>query len=347
VPKTLEYIRIVLRKYFSVAAVVAASALTACGTSVAPAGSMSSAQQLPPAPALQGLAAVDRAGAISLGTLHSHASWMEPDASQGALLYVSDWKANKVDVYTYPGDALAGTLTNVEVPAGECVDAAGNVYVVEAAESGKILEFPHGGTSPIATLKAPSQFVPASCSIDPTSGDLAVADIEFATSKGAFRGDVLVYRHARGNPKRHTVINLEFYFFLAYDDAGNLFVDGSSGRPVQLAYAELPKGRDRMVPITLTGASIVYPGNVQWDGAHITIGDQDNAVIYQTEGSQIVGSTPLTGSSDVVGYFIDGGTVICSDAGNASVEFYNYPAGGSPTGELTGFREPFGAVVSP
>jgi hypothetical protein len=81
-------------------------------------------------------------------------------------------------------------------------------------------------------------------------------------------------------------------------------------------------------------------------GSHIAIGDQGNAVIYQTRGAKIVGSTLLKSSSDVVGYFIDGGTVIYPDAGNESVEFYNYPAGGAPTGSITGFDEPLAAVVS-
>jgi hypothetical protein len=274
-------------------------------------------------------------------------SWMNRRASQGALLYVSDNKADAVYVYTYPGNALVGTLVNLGHPEGECIDAAGDVYIVDGVEYGKVFEFAHGGTSPIATFDIPREFVPASCSISPITGELAVADPDFATGKETFAGDVYVYRSARAKPTKYRVSNLQFYYFLAYDGAGNLFVDGSAGRPVQFAYAELPSQRRQMTPITLSGGSIAYPGNVQWDGTHITVGDQDNAVIYQTQGSRIVGSTPLKGSSDVLGYFIEGGTVICPDAGNGSVEFYNYPAGGMPTAKLTGFETPFGAVVSP
>ncbi len=68
-----------------------------------------------------------------------------------------------------------------------------------------------------------------------------------------------------------------------------------------------------MTPLTLNGATISFPGTVRWDGKHITVGDQDNAVIYQTSGSQIVGSTPLTGSSDVVQYSITGEKVVTPD----------------------------------
>jgi hypothetical protein len=59
--------------------------------------------------------------------------------------------------------------------------------------------------------------------------------------------------------------------------------------------------------ITLTGGSVCFPGDVQWDGREMTVGDQSNAVIYQTSGDKIIGHTPLTGSSDV-GYLIKGKT---------------------------------------
>jgi hypothetical protein len=78
----------------------------------------------------------------------------------------------------------------------------------------------------------------------------------------------------------------------------------------------------------------------------MTIGDQDGAVIYQTSGSKITGSTPLTGSSDVVQYFIAGANVIAPDAGNADVEYFKYPVGGSPTKTITGLTTPIGAALS-
>jgi hypothetical protein len=315
VSKTFDRVQIAF------AAAVAVPMLAACGSSLGAPAPASFGPQIP-------------AGAGSRGT------------PRGGLLYISDYQAYTVYVYTYPGETPVGTLTNVGTPAGECADAAANVYIAD--NDGKIREFAHGGTSPIVTLKLPSNLHTLACSVDPTTGNLAVTANADSDKEKEGAGDVFIYRHSRGKPEKFRTSSLFEYLFLAYDNAGNLFVDGlTQSAPRQFAYAELPSGSKTMTPITLTGGSIASPGNVQWDGAHITIGDQSNAVIYQTEGSEIVGSTPLTGSSDVVGYFIDGGTVICPDFGNASVEFYNYPAGGSPTGKLTGFREPFGAVVSP
>ncbi|MBV9718710.1 MAG: hypothetical protein JOZ77_05295 [Candidatus Eremiobacteraeota bacterium] len=268
-------------------------------------------------------------------------------SSEKPLLYVSDIGTSTVYVYTYPENVLVGTL-KLSDPEGECADAAGNVYIVE--EAARILEFHHGGATPTAILKAPSNHYPVSCAVNPTNGDLAVAVLATGIGKDLGPGEVLVYTRARGKPRKFSARNLYSYYFLGYDNAGNLFVDGSDGRPgvnVRFEYAELPSGEKKMAPLTLSGGSIAFPGNVQWDGEHITIGDQFNAVIYQTQGAHIVGSTPLTGSSDVVGYFIDGGVVICPDSGNSSVEFYNYPAGGMATGRLTGFSRPVGAVISP
>jgi len=289
------------------------------------------------------------ARALSYAAPREGPSWIDPASSGGALLYVSDFLRWTVNVYNYPAGTLVGTLTGIKFPSGECVDASGNVYVTAEGQE-QTLEYAHGGAKPIAKFKSPAGYLPVSCAIDPTTGDLAVANIESGSSENPFPGDVSVYQGATAKPMRFLAPNIYSYYFLGYDDAGNLFVDGSAGKPgvsVRFEYAELQAGHKRMKPITLTGGNVAFPGNVQWDGSHITIGDQDNAVIYQTDGANIVGSTPLTGSSDVVGYFIEGNSVICPDNGNASVESYNYPAGGTPVSTLTGFDGPDGAVVSP
>ena len=268
-------------------------------------------------------------------------------AVKNALLYISDSGTDTVSIYNYPTDTLSGTLTDQDA-SGECVDRTGNVYIV-ITQARETDEYAPGGSKPVAKFKAsgPRYEWPVSCSVDPNTGNLAVANAIAGTGKTPGPGSVSVYQPGQQRPSKFQAPNMYTYWFLSYDNAGNLFVDGSASRAsVEFRYAELPRGRKQMKPIVLKGGSIASPGNVQWDGNHITIGDQDNAVIYQTKGARIVGSTPLTGSSDVVGYFIDGGTVICPDAGNGTVEFYNYPAGGAPIGSITGFDRPVGAVVS-
>jgi hypothetical protein len=52
------------------------------------------------------------------------------------------------------------------------------------------------------------------------------------------------------------------------------------------------------------------------------------------------------GSSDVVQFFIKGKTMIGPDAGNDTVEFFRYPAGGKAYATMTGLTQPTPVVIS-
>jgi hypothetical protein len=267
-------------------------------------------------------------------------SRMKPGTS-GPLLYVSDSGTDDVDVYSYPSGSPVGTLTGFDQPQGECVDAVGDVWITNTNQS-QLLEYAYGGTSPIATLSDPGQY-PVGCAVDSTTGNLAVSNI-ISTSDGA--GSLSIYLNAQGTPTNITSANFAEVYFVGYDASGNLFLDGTNpGGTFQ--FGEVAANGNSITPITLSGGSIQFPGGVQADSAgNIAIGDQDGGVIYQTTNGAITGSTPLTGSSDVVQYFIDGSTVVGPDAGNANVELYSYPAGGSPTQTIGGLSEPIGSAVS-
>ena len=47
------------------------------------------------------------------------------------LLYLSDDGDGNVYVYSFPAAKLQGTLTGLSFPTGECVDEAGDVWIVE------------------------------------------------------------------------------------------------------------------------------------------------------------------------------------------------------------------------
>jgi hypothetical protein len=85
--------------------------------------------------------------------------------------------ANGGDVYVYDYDSLQllGKLTSLDAPEYDCVDAKGNVWILEQAGgsrgSGYALEFARGGTTPLRTLTTSGQ--PVGCSVSP-NGDLAV-----------------------------------------------------------------------------------------------------------------------------------------------------------------------------
>lgn len=280
-----------------------------------------------------------------IGSTHRSAagSWMEPNARNGELLYISDAGTNDVVVYHYPSGIEAGVLTGFNGPQGECVDKAGDIWIANTGAS-NLVEYAHGGTTPIATLPDSGQY-PVDCSIDKNNGTLAATNIIARTGRHR-RGSLSIYAHAMGSPTIITSPKIYLMYALGYDYNDNLFVDGRNPNK-QFQFGELPAGSGAIKPITLSGATIIFPGGVQFAQGKINVGDQGGAVIFQsTESGTVTGSTPLNASSDCVDFFIDGKTVVCPDAGNGSVEFYDYPVGGSPSQMIKGLVSPTGAAVS-
>jgi DNA-binding beta-propeller fold protein YncE len=222
---------------------------------------------------------------------------MLAEAGSEDLLYISDQGTNDVYVYSYPKGRLKGTLTGFTGPDGECVDAMGDVFVTNFY-SHDIIEYAHGGTSPIATLSDPG-YVPKGCSIDPTTGNLAVTNFE---STGSAAGNVAIYKNAMGSPEAYYTDPAIYYmYYCGYDNAGNLFVDGNTSGSA-FAFGELPSGGSAIKKISLN-QSIGSPGGVQWDGTHVAVGDSGANVIYQftvsgKKGTK-VGSTPLGDAAHV------------------------------------------------
>jgi hypothetical protein len=304
-------------------------------------------------------------GRVNAATPTSRApSWMSPDATKSKdLLYVSDYSyaKNEVDIFSYPAGKPVGTLTTDMLnPDGLCVDKKNDVFVVNnTPNDNDIVEFKHGGTVPIATLVDPGESA-ISCAVDPTTGDLAV------TSGGNISGGtgaVAIYAKATGTPQLYTDPQIFEVFWCGYDDKGNLFVDGQpSSDGFGFALAELPKGKKTFENITLTGGKINFPGQVQWDGKYLLVGDQEaqkqsspeTSAIYETTGAggKIVKRIPLKNSVDVSEYEVLGNVIVAPNSMGGSLSggdvlFYKYPAGGAPTKKLTGgFDYPIGLVIS-
>jgi hypothetical protein len=293
-------------------------------------------------------------------------SWMSPEAAKSKeLLYVSDYagEANKVDVFSYPADKLVGTITTDMLnPDGLCVDKKGNVWVVNnTPNNDDMVEFAHGKTTPIAELVDPGESA-ISCAINPVNGDLAVTS---GTDISGYAGDLAIFPDGgKGTPTFYSDPNMQEMFWCGYDTKGNLFVDGQPGLyGVGFALAELPKGKKALTNITLTGGKINYPGQVQWDGKYLLVGDQEaqgsgsseTSAIYETTGAsgKIVKKITLKGSTDISQYEVLSSTILGPNSLNGSygggdVLFYKYPAGGASTKKLTGsFSYPIGLVVSP
>jgi hypothetical protein len=292
-------------------------------------------------------------------------SWMSAEAAKSKdLLYVSDYSyyKNEVDVFSYPADKQVGTLTTDMLnPDGLCVDKKGDVWVVNnTPNANDVVEFAHGGTTPIATLVDPGESA-ISCAVDPASGDLAVTS---GTDIYSGAGGLAIYKGGKGTPAFYSDTKMYEMFWCGYDNNGNLFVDGQpSNDGSGFALAELPKGKKALTNITLTGGKINFPGQVQWDGKYLLVGDQEaqgngspqTSAVYETTGAggKIVKKITLKGSTDVSQYEVLGSTMLApnsqdSSFGGGDVLFYKYPAGGAATKKLNGsFDYPIGLVVSP
>jgi hypothetical protein len=248
------------------------------------------------------------------------------------LLYVST-SPEAVFVYSYPGGKRLASLGYFESPGAECSDNFGNVFIATAQGT---YEFAHDGANPIAVFS-----VRGSCSVDPVLENLAVCG-----------GPVVSVFHHTDKHGWLLPRNYDLTFNSAncgYDKAGNLFADGlDKNSAFQLAV--LSSKAKRFTPVTLN-QSIRGPGQIQWDGSYLAIEDSDASpsMLYQfsTTGStgQEVGSTLLSGATNVAQFWIHGREVVGSSPYDNEIAFWDYPAGGSPVNTAT-VSDPYGVTIS-
>jgi hypothetical protein len=256
---------------------------------------------------------------------------MERGASKSSLLYVADLSAAAVDVFSYPSGTLVGTLTGFDAPAGLCADQKGDVYVTDVIAS-DIVEYGHAGTAPIRTLRDRTTAHPNSCAVDPTTGNLAVANL--GTGDGTGRGDIATYIRAHGRPRHHRAMYHPYN--CGYDNAGNLFVDGENNGFRQFEFGTIPAAGTQFERINLH-QSFQLAGGVIWDGVDVAVGDVFRAAIYRfriSGRSAIeVGTTRLDGAGESWAFTLDRRKAIVPNVGQSgasSVNVYDYPAGGTP-----------------
>ncbi|HEV3091717.1 MAG TPA: hypothetical protein VGX91_09820 [Candidatus Cybelea sp.] len=267
----------------------------------------------------------------------------------GTLMYMTDSTTEEVHVYTYPGGVLQQSLQDDFKSLGsECVDAKGDVFVTDQSGT-DIVEYAHGGSLPISTLQDPDNY-PFACAVDPTSGNLAVANAGYYGGSGG--GDIVLYAHARGGIKEtYTDKQINRMSFCAYDNRGNLFVDGeygnSSGSPL---FAELLHGTKTFVTLKLDH-QFSTPGPMQWDGTYLDIADQRDTTIYRFAISGPKGTTKaavrLQGAQWLDQFWIDGSRVGAAALINhGSGAIWPFPDGGHPIKKIKPVYFPLGAVVS-
>jgi hypothetical protein len=279
--------------------------------------------------------------------------------AQWDLLYVSNGNG-VVNVYRYWQYTLVGVLSNFKNPTGECVDKAGNVYILDSGKN-DIVEYAHGGKKPIAVIND-SPYDPAACAIDGKSGNIAVANAGGGSRGG---GNIAVYVHGKGNPIIYTDRNLYRFENVAYDDNGDIFTsDGCtySSSCYGTSFAYLPKNGVNLVTIEVpsrtTSGYYEDVQSIQWDGTYWVIADFGALTRISISG----GKASYVGEIDLGGTFESGpvwlyrktpnapasqAVGISYDENTATVYYWQYPAGGDPVASITkGLDYPAGLTVS-
>jgi hypothetical protein len=254
-------------------------------------------------------------------------SWMLPGAKSEDLIYVL--APRKDYILSYSTGAVKATFTGPPLGGvGLCSDNNGNVFI---PGNGEVWEYKHGDTTPISKLKD-SGYRGVDCSIDPTSGNLAVANIE--ASSGSVAGNIAIFPKATGKPEFLIDETITNYLSCGYDNAGNLFLDGSS-KSTPFLLAELPAASSRFTNLTFN-EPVEDPGAVQWDGQNLAIGANGAQLIYRVTVSgstaTLVGQTRLdTLKNANLTFWVQGNSVLtASGATHKKVGLWDYPQGGKP-----------------
>jgi hypothetical protein len=258
---------------------------------------------------------------------------MLPEAKSEDLIYAPGGCGGTC-VLSYPDGKQVGTLD--QRYGFPCSDGEGNVFLPLGSQ---VFEFPHGGSSPIATFDVPQSGGSADgCAVDPMSGNLAVVfgNDGYANSVAVFSKSSetpLVY--SVGGDGRHC----------GYDNAGNLFVSGYyDGGP---AISELPYGAAQMSVLPIQGKISGAPGQIQWDGRYMAYqngANRNNHIArLRISGSvaQIVGRTTIKGARNMAQSWIVGKRVIIPYQTQRTtfsrIALWAYPKSGKPVTKFGDF----------
>ncbi|HEY6487170.1 MAG TPA: hypothetical protein VIX83_12370 [Candidatus Cybelea sp.] len=262
--------------------------------------------------------------------------WIRPEAKLKNLIYVSLPALNSVDVFEYPSGALVGELNGLDDPQGLCADAHGNVWIANADNgrgNGYLVEYAHGGSDPIATLQDP-QNAPEGCSVDISSGNLAVANVPAGSEP-----NIAVYPKATGAPAYYSTAGIvKQVQTIAYDGFGDLYFADWKDH-----FGWLRAGGSQTMKFSLRPAPKTN-GAIQWDGLELAVLANPKTPYaiwrYNVKGNpaERSGIVQLKGAQWVSQFWISKGALAA--ASRPGVWLFNYPSGG-PSNYL--IKQPLGA----
>lgn len=258
---------------------------------------------------------------------------IDPNSLRHPLLYAGGDQSSYV--FRFPEGTLVTTLPQSAL--GVCSDSDGDVFLTQAK---RVLEYRHGGTRPIAAYAVAGAAY--SCSVDPMSGNLAT--IVYCISQCA--GDEVVVFHSSGQPVTYSIGHATRLTGCAWDDRGNLFVDGYKRE--RFGLWELAAGTTTFEEIQLN-AAIQNGAQMQWDGSDLAVQTDLNPVIYrvaiQGRYGVIDGTTMLRrvggrAAQAGIGY---GKVAVPTGPGDkraVDIRIWEYPRGGRPIESIEHFIGP-------
>jgi hypothetical protein len=260
------------------------------------------------------------------------------------LLYIANGGENTVSVYAFRSGKLVQTIGPLGNVNGLCVDPSQNVWIPNGSELDR---YAHGATQSSATLQDPGEY-PASCSVDPKHGSIAITNVPV---KG-HAGNVGIYLGGTGTLRTYTNSHFRAYGSCAFDDNGDLYVFGIN-KQKKVVLAEITYGGSTLTLLKLIDvpSPILIPGEVQFDKGYLAIESQLSPVaIYQVtfarKTARVVSTTPINNVQVSAAFWIAGKTVVVPDTLAGEIDYFNYPAGGDPTKSIQASGEPVGVVVS-
>jgi hypothetical protein len=254
--------------------------------------------------------------------------------SGSTLLYLSAY--NAVDVYDYATSTKVASISGFDHASGSCTDAQGNVFITNTGDA-DILKFSHGGTKPSYIIDPYPD--PVDCSIDPSTGNLAVVN-EYGTSDSS-PGNVAVYTAAKGKPKIFKSSFATQLLAATYDAKGDLLVSGAQDNVV--SFALLSAGASKLETVSLPHSEGSFSPWVRWDGEYFVVELENFSgtplfVMYTLNGSSGIEEGYMQVTETAEGPFwlgIVGGpkgrrraNQLVGTFGDSGVLIYDYPEGG-------------------
>jgi len=253
-------------------------------------------------------------------------SSISPAASSSGDLVYAITSNSVVSIYSYPEGKAVGSLTGFSGLTGICSDGNGNVWIIDvgsSSETSTLYEYAHAGSQPIATLSGPQY--PYVCSVDRSSGNLAIGDLN---------ATVAVYAGAGGSPQYYSTLGLMGDVrIITYDGSGDLYFRSEQDRK---ATGWLQDGGSNVMHF-----GIQRRGSYGWDGRYLAIRGlakkpKANALILYKViggGGAQAGQVRLSDCAGTFGTFSIRGSELaipCLGTNGYTLSYYNYPSGGNP-----------------